>query len=118
MANIGTVNVQFFGLQPLKHRLENMAKPEKLEQALDMAALVVEKAAKGYVRRDTSRLYSSINIKRSKLTRKIGTSVVYAAAQEFGRGDIPRYGYTPYLRPALRNNKKEINRIILNSLKE
>ena len=118
MANIGTVNVQFFGLQPLKQRLENMAKPEKLEQGLDLAAFLVEGTAKRIVRVSTGRLKASINIKRAKLTRKIGTSVVYAAAQEFGRPDIPRYGYTPFLRPAMRLNKDKINRIILNSLKE
>lgn len=34
--------------------------------------------------------------------------VAYALAQEFGRPDLPRYGFTPYLRPSADIESKQL----------
>ena len=88
----------------------------KVEKALDKGAFLVEGDAKRLVRVDTGRLKNSVDTIRRPLERSIGSSVQYAAAQEYGRVDLPRYGYTPYLRPALRKNKQSINRLIAEAL--
>lgn len=65
-------------------------------------------SAKHYVRVDSGNLQSKIDVVEPAHTDGDGASgqfgvegVPYALAQEFGRPDLPRYGHTPYLRPAL-----------------
>ena len=119
MAAKGILNITFQGVTPIQNRLKNADTAEKVERALDRGAMWVEQDAKRLVRVDTGRLKNSINIlKRGRFARSIGTSVEYAAAQEFGRPDMPRYGYTPYLRPAARKNKGNILREIKKAIEQ
>jgi hypothetical protein len=99
---------KIIGTEQITQRLNNTISDNKIEQALDKGALLVEGDAKQLVRVDTGRLRASINIIKLRLERRIGSNVVYAPAQEFGRPDLTSYGYTPYLRPALRKNRNRI----------
>ena len=109
------LNVRISGTDRLNRRLINVFNKQKIEQALEKGALRVERDAKQIVRVDTGRLKSSINVVKPKaLERAIGTNVSYGPAQEFGMTARPGYGYTPYLRPALRKNKQAI----INEVKE
>ena len=111
MLNIKVVNVT--GVQ---NRLKTMVSKDKLEQALDKSAFLVEHDAKRLVRVDTGRLRTSIDIIKKPLERRIGSSVQYAPAQEFGRPDMKGYGFTPYLRPAIRKNRGKIDSLIKEAL--
>ena len=113
-----TANVEIRGLNPLRSRLNNITNPVKIESALDYGAMLVERDAKQIVRVDTGALKNSISIKKIKLGRKIGSSKIYASAQEFGRTDLSGYGYTPYLRPALRKNRNEIVQAVRKAIAE
>ena len=55
---------------------------------------------------DTGRLRASINIKRRKLRKTIGTNVEYASVVEFGE---EHKSPQPYLRPAFQNNYKKVS---------
>ena len=110
------LSIKILNVTKVQGAIKNQVQTGKLEKKLDEAAHLVELEAKHRVRRDTSRLMTSIDVIKRPLTRYIGSSVVYARAQECGRADLPRYGYTPYLRPAIRNNKAEIKRLIKEGL--
>ena len=105
------MHIQILGVDKLTQRLNTVVTPSKLETALDQAALLIEGDAKKIVRVDTGLLRSSIGVIKQPKTRYIGSSKVYAAAQEFGRPDMSSYGYTPYLRPAARKNRQRIERM-------
>jgi len=105
------LGVQMLGVDKLRDRLHNMVSNDKLEQALDMGAMLIEADAKQLVRVDTGLLKASINTIKQPRTRYIGTNKEYAAAQEFGRPDLAHYGYTPYLRPAARKNRRRIEQM-------
>lgn len=71
---------------------------DKLAQRVNVA---VRNLAKSKVRIDSTRLRNSIR------TDKLGeghyitlAEAPYALAQEYGRPDLPQYGFTPYMRPA------------------
>ena len=102
------LNLKIFGTKKLERRLNTMISPNKIEEILDKGAMMIEGDAKRIVAVDTGRLRSSINTIKQPLIRRIGSSVVYAAAQEFGRPDMKQYTYRPYLRPAARMNKPKI----------
>ena len=102
------LNLKIFGTEKLKHRLDNMVTPNKIEEILDKGARMIEEDAKKIVAVKTGLLRASINTIRQPLIRRIGSSRVYAAAQEFGRPDMKQYTYRPYLRPAARMNKPKI----------
>ena len=106
------LSINVVGDTQVKTRLGGLINQDKLEQALDKAGMLVEGDAKRHVRVDTGRLKNSIDVIKKPLTRYIGSSVQYAAAQEYGRPDLKSYGYTPYLRPAIRKNRAKINRLI------
>jgi len=112
MAGILTINIK--GVNPLKQRLDQMIPAEQVEETLDKGALWIEHDAKRLVRVDTGLLRASINTVSKPMSRYIGSSKNYAAAQEFGRPDLNKYGYTPYLRPAARLNRQRI----INAFKE
>ena len=78
---------------------------ETANQTAQKTAAFVRRAARAFVRKDTQALENSIR------TNKIGPghfetlaggtdAVPYALAQEYGRPDLPNYGFTPYMRPA------------------
>ena len=110
------LSINIIGVTNVQSKINNTVNNDKLEKALDKAAMLVERDAKYQVRVDTGRLRSSINVIPEPLKRYIGTSVIYAAAQEFGRPDLSKYGYTPYLRPALRKNQAKIQQLIKEAL--
>lgn len=63
--------------------------------------------AQNRVRVDSGNLKSKIDVVEAGHDTGDGASgqfgvegVAYALAQEFGRPDLPRYGFTPYLRPS------------------
>ena len=114
----GILNIRIQGTNELARRLNTVVHRDKIEGALDKGALRVERDAKRLVRVDTGRLRASIDTLKEPLTRRIGSGVVYAAAQEFGRSDLPHYGYTPYLRPALRMNRPQILKDIKEAISE
>lgn len=88
---------------------------KKAESAIKAGALIVQNEAKQTAPYKTGNLRRSIHTETlgsgEKLEAKVGTNVVYAAAQEFGLADrnIPAH---PYLRPALDNNRAKIKREI------
>jgi len=110
------MNIRILGTEKLQQRLKNVVSQDKIEHILDQGAMLIEVDAKRLVRVDTGRLRNSIDTIRQPLIRYIGSSVVYAAAQEFGRPDLPHYGYTPYLRPAARKNKPKILQMVKHEL--
>ena len=105
------LTVQLIGSERLQQRLEELVTPEKIDEALDRCAHLVENDAKRIVRVDTGALKSSINTLKIPNGRAVGSGKEYAAAQEFGRPDLPQYGYTPFLRPAVRKNMNKMNLI-------
>jgi hypothetical protein len=61
----------------------------------------IRNKAKKIVRIDSTRLRNSIKVdKVGFASYEVFADVPHALAQEFGRPDLPSYGYTPYLRPA------------------
>ena len=74
--------------------------------AIKAGAFVVQNDAKVRVRKKTGNLGRSIHMEQlaGGLGISVGTNVVYAAAQEYGRPDLKTYGFTPYLRPAWDQN--------------
>jgi len=71
------------------------------DKVAQLANVEVRNLAKQKVRRRSKRLLNAIR------TEKIGyasyqtvAETPYAAAQEYGRPDLPRYGFTPYMRPS------------------
>jgi hypothetical protein len=114
----GFIASEFKIPQTLIHRLETVFDKDKVEDALDKGAMLVESDAKRIVRVDTGLLRASIDTIPRPLTRYVGSHKEYAAAQEFGRPDLPRYGYTPYLRPALEKNTQNIVNLVKKSLEE
>lgn len=69
-------------------------------RVLQLTAAEVRNKARGTVRVDTSRLRNSIRVDNVGGEREVSANTPYALAQEFGRPDLPRYGYTPYMGPA------------------
>lgn len=64
-------------------------------------AVTARKIARQTVRVDTGTLRNSIQIDKVSAERhEVNANTEYAAAQEYGRPDLPNYGYTPFMRPA------------------
>ncbi|MBN9393436.1 MAG: hypothetical protein J0I20_35725 [Chloroflexi bacterium] len=85
--------------------LAKLRQAEK-EGLLDTDADILEEADRR-VRKDTTNLEMSIDILQPPtatgegFTSQVGSEEAYAAIQELGPADGRKYGYTPYLRPAL-----------------
>jgi len=95
------LDIKIKGCEELEKRLNSIDVENKVDQALRWGANKIEYAAKRIVRVDTGELKASINTwKPGRLQYNIGSSKDYAAAQEFGRPDLLRYRFRPYLRPA------------------
>ncbi|MGB3512162.1 MAG: hypothetical protein WBA93_23575 [Microcoleaceae cyanobacterium] len=87
-------------------------------KALTRASNIMQTEAKLLVRKDTHNLEGSI-VKAVKDNKAIiSTNEEYAPAQEFGLRSKPNYGFTPYMRPALNNNKKTIKNIFEQEIKK
>lgn len=86
---------------------------QAIEKALIRSANVIQTEAKLLVRKDTHNLEGSI-VKVVKDNKAIvSTNSVYGPAQEFGLRSTANYGFTPFMRPALNNNKKTIEKIFI-----
>ena len=89
-----------------------------IEQAMKEAVLIVEADAKRNCPVDTGRLRASITNQVKKiagavLEGRIGTNVDYAKWVELGHWETDdNYPAQPFLRPALRNNFKQLVSII------
>ena len=110
------VSVTIIGTVPIQNRLSTIIGNNKIETA--HGAALVELDAKRLVRVDTGLLKNSINTVKKSLYRAIGSSKQYALAQEFGRPDLQGYGYTPYLRPAIRKNRAKIMKLIKEAIQK
>lgn len=74
---------------------------ELAEATAQFAGVECRKEARKNVRVDTGDLRNSIRFEQvERGIYEVSANTEYAAAQEYGRPDLPRYGYTPYLRPA------------------
>ncbi len=84
-------------------------------KALIRAGQIVKTDARLIVAKDTTNLMSSIvkQLHKSSLTETISTNSEYAFAQEFGRPDLKNYTFKPFMRPALKNNTKKIEKIFI-----
>jgi len=112
--------IKITGGDKFQDRLNDLVKkyPGVLDLALDDTADAISLAAQRIVPVDTGRLRASINIKRKKLKKTIGTNVEYAAFVEFGSptGSGPNGGPKPYLRPAFQNNKDKVSTFFIRNL--
>jgi hypothetical protein len=78
-------------------------------------AVTVRKAARETVRVKNGDLRNSIRAEKvGEGEREVSANTEYAAAQEYGRPDLPNYGFTPYMRPAA---KEGIDRLAENARK-
>ena len=126
-------------LQQLQERLQNIPQHAKdnIKQAVQTAALLVERDAKINAPVDTGILRNSIShqISSDGMSAQVGASVDYADFQEYGTGQrgassgviAPReyeYGSSrgiparPFLGPALLKNRDKIQRLIGNAIKQ
>lgn len=137
------MSVSFDGLDEIFERFNNMANPERVEQALGKACAIVERSAKEKAPKGNGDLRRSITSKVEQngedLEGVVFTPLFYAPYVEFGTGlfaeengrkDVP-WSYqdekgewhstsgmspSPFLRPALEENREQIVQIIKESL--
>lgn len=87
---------------------------DKIPVALEKCGLVAEGYSKRLCPVDTGNLRNSITHEVRGKTVYIGTNVEYAVYVEMGTS---RTRSQPYLKPAIQNNVKEYQEIIVNTLK-
>jgi len=90
-------------------------------KALIRSANIVQTDAKLLVAIDTGNLRGSIvkgQVDKTNLSITVSTNSEYAFAQEFGRPDLVSYTFSPYMRPALNNNIKKIEKIFIDEEKK
>jgi len=68
----------------------------------------IRKLAKEKVRKDKRNLENSIIATDLGDGMEVSANTEYAAAQEWGRPDLPQYGFTPYMRPAVKEAAAKI----------
>ena len=135
------MSIEVQGLEEVLDSLEGLTDPQKLNQALGRACALVERAAKQKAPKDTGELRRSI---ASRVENQVGivfTPLEYAPYVEYGTGlfaenggrsDVP-WSYQddegnwhstsgqkpqPFMRPALDENRAEINRILKEGITE
>lgn len=140
------MSIEFNGLDDVLSNLDELANPDKLKRALGKACALVEREAKikapkgttGELRRS---IKSRIEENNGDLQGVVFTPLEYAPYVEYGTGlfaenggrqDVP-WSYqddkgdwhttsgmppTPYMRPALDENRQEILRILKESITE
>jgi HK97 gp10 family phage protein len=84
-------------------------------KALIRSGTIVKNEAKLLVPVDTSNLRGSIvkALNKTALTETVSTNVEYARYVEFGLRSNPNYPRQPFMRPALSNNIKNIEKIFI-----
>jgi HK97 gp10 family phage protein len=83
--------------------------------ALIRAGNLVQSTAKLLVPVDTGDLRGSIvkALNKPQLTETVSTNKEYAPAVEFGLRSNPNYPIQPFMRPALKDNLKKIEKIFI-----
>jgi hypothetical protein len=113
---MATKTVVITGDEEVKRRLQAMGATAQAKLALAMmaGALVIQNDAKARVRKKTGNLARSIHTEQlpGNMGVQVGTDVVYGLAQEYGRPDLPNYGFTPYMRPAVDQNLSRVAFVI------
>jgi hypothetical protein len=69
-------------------------------ELVQLIAADIKNIARELVRWKTHALQNSIKIIKNKYDTWVLSEEPYGAAQEFGRPDLPNYGFTPHMRPA------------------
>lgn len=136
-------NVRIEGIEGIVEQLENILDPNQVKLALGRACALVERTAKEKAPKGTGELKRSITSKvvddNGEMVGLIYTPLEYAPYVEFGTGlfaenggrkDVP-WNYkddegnwhstsgmppSPYMRPALDENREEIIRILKEAL--
>ena len=114
--------VEVRGLSTLFAQLDNLDPRTQagLSNGVQRAGLLVEGAAKSNAPVDTGALRDSINASGSSsfitaaAESTVGTNIEYAPHVEFG---TTRMAAQPYLRPALRNNRRKIAQLIADEIR-
>lgn len=97
---------------------------EMATQSIQKTAAFIRNAGKQFVRKDTHALANSGRANQvGPMEFQVvfgGVGIPYAAAQEFGRPDLPNYGFTPYARPAAALSQKDpqTKKNVLNAVRE
>ena len=127
------MSIEFKGMEDVLGMIDKIASPERLEQSLTKACLLVERSAKQKAPKGSGDLRRSITHKVEGLTGTVYTPLEYAPYVEFGTGifaengggrtDVPWTYYDlktnsyittsgshphPYMRPALDENREDI----------
>ena len=133
------MSIEFEGLAEVLAMLEEPVNPQKLEQALTNACLLVERAAKEKAPKGNGELRRSIASKVENGEGFVYTPLEYAPYVEYGTGlfaedggrtDVPWHYQDdqgewhttsgmkpqPFMRPALDENREEIMRILREGL--
>ena len=133
------MSIEFEGLAEVLAMLEKPVNPQKLEQALTNACLLVERAAKEKAPKGNGELRRSIASKVENGEGFVYTPLEYAPYVEYGTGlfaedggrtDVPWHYQDdqgewhttsgqkpqPFMRPALDENREEIMRILREGL--
>lgn len=133
------MKIEFDGLSEILKDLDRPIDPEKLDRLLMRACLVVERAAKEKVPKDTGDLGRSITSKVENHEGIVFTPLEYAPYVEYGTGLFAEEGGRtnvpwcyqddkgewhstsgqhpqPFMRPALDENREEIKRILREGL--
>lgn len=133
------MSIEFRGLEDIVEHLDSIASFKKLEKGLEKACLIVERSAKQKAPKGTGELRRSITHKIEDEVGIVYTPLEYAPYVEYGTGifaenggrtDVPwsyqdekgewhtTYGRepSPYMRPALDENREEIIRILRESV--
>lgn len=87
-------------------------------KALTRSVNIMQAEAKLLVRKDTTALEASIVKAVDDNVGIVSSNSDYAAAQEFGLRSTANYGFTPFMRPALNNNKKTIVNVFEDEIKK
>jgi hypothetical protein len=98
---------------PVLRRLDLSKYPEEIaRQFVQRIAIEIRAKAKELCRKDTWELHNSIRADFVKNGRRaeISSNVPHGPAQEFGRPDLPRYGFTPHMRPAAKYAVENLDR--------
>lgn len=141
------MSVEFVGLEGILDKLDNLANPQKMEQAMKKAcALVQGSAMKKAKKGKTGDLARSIATKVENdginIVGTVYSPLIYAPYREYGTGlfaedgngrkDVPWHYQddegewhttsgmkpAPFLRPALNENKDNVTRILKGALRD
>lgn len=129
------------GINDILNSLDNIANPQKIDAALGRACALVERSAKQNAPKGDGQLRRSITSKVENGVGIVYTPLEYAPyveygtglfAEEGGRQDVPWHYQddkgqwhstsgmkpSPYMRPALNENREQIKRILKEALND